>query len=245
MKRLLTGIVTVVAAFVFFSSPAFAAVCSPYTSGSTGVDISFPDCNATIPQAAFGIVGVTGGIAYNTNSCAAEEASHFQNYSLYINTGLNASSSSSYYVAAEQGCNGDARCAAYHYGYNAGIKGFQYAQSLGLSSKIWWLDVETANTWNADVTLDQQSLQGEHDALIASGVQMVGVYSTTYQWQYITGDPTTNTGWKNYWPGWGATQLPNAQQAQQYCTGHEFTGGPTWLIQYQDPQSHVDQDVAC
>jgi hypothetical protein len=239
MKRLLTGVVALVAAFIFFSSTAFAAAGSPYIPGSTGVDVSFPTCSATIPQAAFGIVGVTGGMAYTTNSCAAEEASHFQNYSLYINTGLNASSSSPYYVTAEQGCNGDARCAAYHYGYNAGIQAFQYAQSLGLSSKVWWLDVEIENTWNDDVTLNQQSLQGEHDALIASGVTNVGVYSTTAQWKTITGS------WQNYWPGWGATQLPSAQQAQQYCTGHEFTGGPTWLIQYKNPQSQIDQDVAC
>ncbi len=245
MKRLLTGVVALGAAFVFFSSTVFAAAGSPYTPGSNDIDVSFTECNTTIPNAAFGIVGVTGGLVYTTNSCATEEASHFNNLSLYANTGLNASSSSPYYVAAEQGCNGSATCAAYHYGYNAGRNAFNYAKSLGLSSATWWLDVETDNTWNSDVTLNQQSLQGEHDALVASGVTNVGVYTTTYQWQYITGDPTTNTGWQNNWPNWYATALTSAKQAKQYCTGHEFSGGPTWLIQYQSSKSQIDQDIAC
>jgi len=239
MKRLFTGVAALVVAVFLLSSTAFAATGSPYATGSTGVDVGYFNCSATLPTAAFGVVEVTDGLVYSTNSCAAAEASDFRNVSLYANTGLNASSSSSYYTAAEKGCHGSATCAAYHYGYNAGINAFDYAKSLGLSSATWWLDVETANTWNSDVTLNQQSLQGEHDALIASGVTNVGVYSSTSQWQSITGS------WKNNWPSWGATAWTSASQAQTYCTGHQFTGGASWLMQYKSSTSQVDQDVAC
>jgi hypothetical protein len=79
-------------------------------------------------------------------------------------------------------------------------------------------------------------LQGEYDALVANGVTTVGVYSTTYQWNTVTG------AWLNNWPNWGATTVHTARQAAQYCTGHQFTGGPTLLIQFT---GSLDQDYAC
>jgi hypothetical protein len=210
-----------------------------YAKGSTGVDVSYPNCSASVPKVSFGIVGVTGGLVYSHNNCAAAEARNFSNLSLYANTGLNASSSSQYYIAAQAGCNGDVNCAAYNYGYNAGVDAINYAKSIGLSSTTWWLDVETSNTWSADPLQNQKSLQGEYDALAASGVTTIGAYSTTAQWQSITG------GWKNNWPSWGATTWTTAAQAQTYCTGHEFTGGPSLLMQFRSKQSKLDQDVGC
>jgi hypothetical protein len=134
---------------------------------------------------------------------------------------------------------GDNNCLAYNYGYNAGLYAINAAQSAGVSSATWWLDVETANTWNSDVVQNQNSLQGEHDALVAHGATTVGVYSTTAQWQSITG------GWHNNWPSWGATTWTTAKQAQTYCTGHEFTGGTSYLMQYRPSKAKVDYDVAC
>ena len=184
-------------------------------------------------------MGVTNGLAYGHNSCLAAEASHFTDLSLYVNTGLNASSASSYYTQAQVGCNGDVYCAAYNYGYNAARDALSYASAQGLTSSKWWLDVETTNTWNQDSLQNQKSLQGEFDAISASGATTVGVYSTTAQWQNITGS------WQNNWPSWGATTWTSAKQAQTYCTGHQFTGGPSLLMQYKSRQSKLDQDVAC
>jgi hypothetical protein len=99
--------------------------------------------------------------------------------------------------------------------------------------------VETVNTWNSDVVQNQNSLQGEYDALTAHGAWKVGVYSTTAQWQTITG------GWQNNWPSWGATTWTTAKQAAKYCVGHQFTGGPSYLMQYIPPKSPFDRDVAC
>jgi hypothetical protein len=206
-----------------------------YVTGSVGEDVSTPNCSST-PSGSFGVVGVTGGLVYSANDCLAQEAAYFSDLSLYVNTGLNASESSPYYQQALTECNGDATCAAYHYGYNAGLDAVNVANNAGVTSNRWWLDVENVNTWNADTLLNRQSLQGEYDALIANGAAMVGAYSTTVQWNDITGS------WQNGWYTWGATTWTRASQAAKYCTGHEFTGGQTLLIQFR---GSLDQDYAC
>lgn len=237
MKKVLFLITSAAAAFILLAQTAGASAW--YTSGSNGGDVGYPNCAAKVPTLDFGIVGVTGGLVYSHNSCVASESKKFSNLSFYINTGLNTSASSSYYSQAQVGCNGDVNCAAYNYGYNAGSDALSYAKSQGLNSDRWWLDVETSNTWSSSSAQNQKSLQGEYDALLASGVAMIGIYSTTAQWQSITGS------WQNNWPGWGATTWTTAKQAQTYCSGHQFTGGPSLLMQYKSRHSKIDQDVAC
>jgi hypothetical protein len=237
MKKILSIITATAALLILFTNGAQASTY--YIAGSDGVDVSYPNCSVKIPSVSFGIAGVNNGLVYGHNPCLSAEARNFANLSLYLNTGLNASSSSPYYVQAQAGCNGDASCAAYNYGYNAAADAVNYAKSQGVSSTKWWLDVETMNTWNSDVLQNQKSLQGQYDALIANGAGLAGVYSTTAQWQSITG------GWQNGWANWGATTWTTAKQAQSYCTGHQFTGGPSLLMQYKSKQSKIDQDVAC
>lgn len=236
MKKILSIVAATLVTPLLFLQPAFAS--SVYQTGTTGVDVSYPNCTAAIPAVSYGIVGVTGGLVYSQNNCLKAEATHFTNLSLYLNTGLNASSSSSYYTQAQVGCS-DVYCAAYNYGYNAAQNALNYAVSQGVNSSKWWLDVETSNSWNTDVLQNQKSLQGAYDALVASGATTVGVYSTSAQWQTVTGS------WKNSWPSWGATTWTTAKQAQGYCTGHQFTGGPSLLMQFKAKQSKLDQDVAC
>jgi hypothetical protein len=212
-------------------------------SGSIGIDVSSVNGLTSVPPtASFGIVGVTDEKVYANNSYLAAEASHFSNLSFYVNTGLNASSTSTYYqtALAEAQASGGAHPAAYYYGYNAGQAALAYATAQGENVKTtWWLDVETANTWNSDTTQNQQSLQGEYDALLTGGAITVGAYSTTYQWDSITGS------WQNGWPSWGATTWQTAAEALTYSTGHQFTGGPSYLMQYQPAGADVDYDVAC
>lgn len=237
MKKILVLPFLIATILTLSLQSAFAS--SFYATGSTGVDVSYPNCTAKIPAVSFGIVGVTNGLVYGHSNCLASEAKKFNNLSLYVNTGLNASKSSAYYTQAQAGCNGNVYCAAYNYGFNAAQDAIAYANSQGVNSNRWWLDVETANTWNKDVLQNQKSLQGEYDALIANGAALVGVYSTSAQWQSITGN------WQNNWPSWGATTWTTAAQAQKYCTGHQFTGGPSLLMQYKEKKSKLDQDVAC
>lgn len=238
MRIMIMTIMTMIALVI--AMPGLASAQGQYVDNSIGVDISWPNGSAKIPNVSFGIVGVTDGLVYSNNNYLAKEAKNFSNLSLYVNTGLNASSTSIYYQKAQVGCNGNVYCAAYNYGYNAGIAAVKYAQSQGVNAATtWWLDVETANSWTTDYAQNIQSLQGEIDALKANGATTVGVYSTTAQWNYITG------GWQNGFPSWGATTWTTAKQALTYSTGHEFTGGPSYLMQYRPKGSQVDYDVAC
>ena len=233
--KLLTILGSLLAGIVLFGSSAFAQ--GIYVSGTIGNDISWPNCNSRLTTGSkFGIVGVTDGLGYSTNPCLAKEATNYSSLSLYVNTGWYSSSSHINTTSPQVCVAGDNNCLAYNYGYNAGLYAYSAASSQGIHSSTWWLDVETANTWSNNAVQNQNSLQGEHDALIANGVTTVGAYSTTAQWDSVTGT------WLNNWPSWGATTWKTANQAKTYCTGHQFTGGKTWLIQFS---GKTDQDYAC
>ncbi len=237
MKKLLISLSSFSIIFMMFTGVSSAA--AQYQTGSKGIDVSYPNCSTSLPNVAFGVVGVTGGLAYSHNNCLAAEASNFSNLSLYANTGWYNQSTHINPTSPKVCSTGDNNCLAYNYGYNAGLDAFNTANNQKIHSSTWWLDVETMNTWNTDVVQNQNSLQGEYDALTRSGVTSVGVYSTTAQWQTITGS------WKNGWVSWGATTWTTAAQAQTYCTGHQFTGGQSLLMQFKSKRSQVDQDVAC
>jgi hypothetical protein len=205
--------ILIISAVVLFINSGSASALGQYVGGTTGYDVSYPNCRATVSKAGFGIVGVTAGFGFSGNSCLAAEASHFSNLSLYVNTGYPGQSYGLKYQSSPNACAAtDLDCLAYNYGYNAGLYAVNYAQN-------------------------QQSLLGQRDALSAAGVTTVGVYSTTAQWGTITG------GWQNLWPSWGATTWRTAKQAATYCTGHEFTGGASYLMQYKGRT--LDEDVAC
>jgi hypothetical protein len=215
-----------------------AAALGQYTTGTTGVDVSWPNCSASIAKVAFGIVGVTGGKPFSQNSCLKAEASHFANLSLYTNTAYPGKNAGLNYQNAPNVCDSaDLNCLAYNYGYNSAQYAFDYSQNNGVYSNTWWLDVETMNSWSS-TDENKASLQGHIDALKDAGINTIGVYSTTYQWNTISGS------WRNNLPSWGATTWTTAKQAKTYCTGHEFTGGPSYLMQFT-PKRSLDQDVAC
>jgi hypothetical protein len=222
------------------SAVGIAGAATLYPPGSTGVDVNWPNCAAQIPASAtFGIIGVTERTAYSTtNPCLAAQAAHFpKTLSLYANSGWNDHSTHLDPSSPKACLPEDADCLAYNYGYNAGLAAYDAATAAGVSSGMWWLDVESDNTWNDDAIQNRNSLQGEHDALTARGATTVGVYSTTSGWQTITGD------WQNSWPSWIGADDPASAQDRQACTGHQFTGGPTLVVQ-SDPH-RVDRDIAC
>lgn len=231
-----------VSALIVILSPLLvsgtALAFGPYSGGSTGVDVSFPNCSTKQPTGvSFGIVGVTGGKNFTQNNCLKQQASWFKNPSLYLNTGYPGLSYALQYQNSPVQCgNGDQNCLAYNYGYNATLYALNYAKNQNVTSSTWWLDVETTNTWMSDSNQNVQSLTGVIEALQKNGITNVGIYSTTYQWTFIT------LGWQNNLPGWGATTWRTAKQAATYCSGHEFTGGPSWLMQYS---GKLDQDYAC
>jgi hypothetical protein len=238
MKKLFYVLtLSILGSIVAFGGMAYAK--GAYTSGTTGYDVSWPNCSAIPPtNGAFGILGVTGGLNFSQNPCLLKQTTWFKNVTLYTNTGYPGSYRGLDFQNSPRVCDSsDLNCLAYNYGYNAGQYAFNYAQSQNVSSSTWWLDVETENSWTNDPAQNRQAILGQYDALSANGVTTIGAYSTTYQWNLITGT------WKNGWPNWGASTWRNAKQAKTYCTGHEFTGGTTYLIQYTGKK--FDENYAC
>jgi len=109
----------------------------------------------------------------------------------------------------------------------------------------WWLDVETANTWQSGTTgqaMNVADLQGMIAALKAASVATVGAYSTSSQWNTITGGTTSASGSLWQIPNWipGARTLSGAKSN---CTQTSFTGALS--ISVTQWASHPDGDYAC
>ena len=293
------------------STPAFAARPAHNGGGgggggstTTGFDVSYPQCGTTLPTStAFGIVGVNGGVASDSNPCfgpslsypaytqseiywAVSTSTGTSNLKtkalLYVNTGdpgnvyngkvisdwptssilgdptscltttVTLSSGTRTVGANSDGC-------AWQYGYNmaqadaasltSAADAIANQESTVLvpatpSSYPWWLDVETANTWQADTTMNVADLQGMIAGLEAAGVSSsyLGVYSTSSQWNTITGGTMTTAsgslyGLANWIPG-GRT----LRGAESNCTLTSFTRGRVTITQWTGT---IDSDYAC
>ena len=225
--------------------------------GATGVDISQYECR-DIPTARYQIevVQVTGGAINNPpNSCYPAEAgwagSQLQAY-VFLD-GLPATVPPEAETGPAGSCGANTWCLGYNYGWNWTQHWVSYAGGSGPTPKQWWLDVETTGHW-ADAASNSQVIRGALDAL-RSHASLVGIYSTPYQWNLITGGlslPGT--------PLWvpGAGNLTGAgYTATQFCSdpGQRFAGGVVRYVQYgyggnfpgsySGPASSYDRDYAC
>jgi hypothetical protein len=262
-------VITAITAVLSQAAPALAA--SPPPPASSGYDISWPQCGSPYPSGgAFGIVGVTNGRAWSTNSCLLSEYQWAAGYprtpDLYMNT-ANPAPHSSYYWPAS-GARDPALCkdatvttdpgCAYDYGWHTAANALATSRSvLGSRAQgVWWLDVETGNTWNGDGSSNAADLQGSIDYLLAQKVAGVGVYSTQYQWSTLTGGYSTSN-YASYAAAWQPEfTSPNGlkgvaswvagangpSDAPGYCSS-SFLGTTTWLVQYIS--GGFDVDYAC
>jgi len=224
-----------------------------YSSGSTGYDISWPQCGGSYPpQSSVAVVGVNDGKAFTTNPCVTSEASWAGGaLDLYMNlnspTGADGSDSS----GPAGNCGSNDSCLAYNYGYNAAQYSLGVARSDHLAPRMWWLDIETvggctqsfptggSGYWSCNQGLNSLTIQGALDAIRSAGAQ-VGVYSTSYQWGVITAGYNPSGGAP---PNWLAGD--DASPPSSWCDGsHDFGGGAAWLLQLY-PSQTWDQDQAC
>lgn len=201
------------------------------------VDVSWPNCKASV-TGQVGIIGVTGGLSFRHNPCLRSESTWFSQIALYMNTGYPGAASSKRFVASPLLCpSGNQACLAYNYGYNAAIYAINYAASQGVYARVWWLDVETDNSWSMNPLVNRASLAG---ALVAMHQRLfqptIGFYSYPAQWQLITGS------WHDGLPNWVATGGDSRQLAATYCYGQAFNNGPTWITQYTQ---QLDINYAC
>jgi hypothetical protein len=235
---------------------------------SFGYDISYPQCGGPFPSnPSFGIVGVNRGIVFSPNPClgAGNGPSELAwaggvQAQLYANTGNPGPALSTHWPNGQtfpRECNTGAspgavtvNC-AYDYGWNAAADSYQTAVrayiSLGLApggatatpqANIWWLDVETGNSWRLNVSLNVAALQGAVAYLQSAGAAGIGFYSTQQQWNQITGGSLAFTAQQSWVAG-----ASTAKQARTNCDGVAFTGGAVALAQYF--AKGFDADLRC
>jgi hypothetical protein len=262
MSKLLAAVPAVIASLLV--SQGALASTNPYTG--QGTDVSWPQCGKSFPSGvSFGIVGVDHGRPfdpdnqYGPNTCLGTEyasAQKTQRADLYINTGYDPTYWTNHQtadcVAQMSAVQGDTAhqqawevgCATawfnYYYVTGTGKNRAGYAQQGLAAPPMWWLDVETGNSWSSsDLSLNAATLQGARDELTAlSGGAPVGVYSTSLQWSEIAGG-TPVTGLTAIWV---ATGLKSSRNVSGYCT-RTFDGfSRAWLVQWV---GRVDYDVSC
>ena len=266
MNKLLLKLSTLgagLAVLMFSSGVALAAKPSPAPAVLLGNDISWPQCSKSLPKGqAFGVVGVNNGLANTTNPCFTMELSWAQQsaggtgqdkVALYVNTanpGLTGSwwpTSNTYggtTISSTYGtCDGsDTPACAYVYGY---AKAYDDATIRGVSNSsgyLWWLDVETGNSWETNKAANAADLEGMTSYFQSIGAR-AGLYSTASQWSQIIGSSVSAgsdlNGLKNWRPG-GA----NLSTAKQACSATPLTAnGAVTLTQYISKS--LDYDYSC
>lgn len=216
-----------------------------YTSGTTGYDISFPQCDYPYPTLSaypMGIVGVTNGHAFRNNPCFATEyawAAHTMSpESVYLNLNEDIGTTALYGDTGPYGtCDAGTACHALNYGYNAASSAYTYAAQVPtFVARMWWLDIETLNSWSeTDLSLNQDVIRGAIQFLMADHGFEVGIYSTASMWREITGS------WQIGLPAWDGSGT--ADSPETLCSDDSFTGGLVYLVQYED--GDYDNDYAC
>jgi hypothetical protein len=84
---------------------------------------------------------------------------------------------------------------AYQYGYLKAVADVLWLRRSAhrdhlptqLAAYPFWLDVETTNSWQSSTLLNTVDLEGMVSALQLAGVEHLGVYAFTPQWDQITG----------------------------------------------------------
>jgi hypothetical protein len=245
--RLGAGVLLAALAYLVVTAAGGAATF--YQPGSTGYDVSFPQCGAKLPRnGAFGIVGVNGGLPWSTNPCARTQYQWASGLgglpSFYANTANPGPISSYWNRPGPRACldpksYSDTGC-SYNYGWNAAEQSFSVAvaasSASAAASAFWWLDVETMNSWNGTIAANSATIQGYLDYFSSQGVTQLGVYSTPYQWGVIIGGLSL-PGVANWVAG--ATSERTAQSNCRYG----FSGGPVLLSQYRS--KGAGGDLAC
>ena len=231
-----------------------------------GIDISFPQCLGTShvdfpTKIPFAVIGVNGGSANNSNPCfSSEYNSAFllsgktdqPHVSVYVNTGNPALAgawwpSSDHTQTGTSVVNPNGACenlagaaCAYVYGYSMAQADYRRVKTdLVQIPSMWWLDVETSNTWQADVVANAASLAGMVDYFESKQLD-VGLYSTSYQWNKIAGVTPATSNLAGL-PSWlaGTTYF----RAPAACERSPLTpNGRVAMVQYV---MHLDNDYSC
>jgi hypothetical protein len=248
--------------------PATASAAAPT---KVGYDVSYPQCGQTLPSArAFAIVGVNGGLSTRANPCLSTQlgwawrsngtVTSQPKAQVYLNTANPGQVIEQVTTWPTSGttpygeCDGtNSMACSWEYGWerasNSILSFFMpAARSAGVDSDparyVWWLDVETTNTWQTGSTealaRNRATLEGMTASIIARGGR-VGLYSTNQQWARIVGSVPSSSNLASR-PSWlaGSTSLSDAKAD---CRKPALTpGGRVSLTQYV---RGLDRNHAC
>lgn len=196
------------------------------TVTTVGYDVSHPQCGRTLPSdGGFAIVGVTGGRPMSSNRCAGIQlrwAANKQGRAVYVNTGY----------------PGVGDPVAYGRAVVDDAVARERAQSPG-GTTVWWLDVETENTWAGTTQENATVLDAMAARLQELGVR-VGIYSTPQMWEEIAGS------WSPGLPVWYAVGPGTAAQAAAACSS-ELAGSAPAIVQWVQDTAHgrLDHNLVC
>lgn len=276
MKRW-TAVLSATAAVMAFVTVGAAPAMATVSVGTLGADISYPQCSGSqvgplpgssgTPSAAFGIVGVNDGKPATLNPCLVPEftwanAMTAQAPQLYVNTadpgntvadwptsGTNTYGTCTTVKSRNKIVGADSQACAYEYGVEQATNDLSFATNAAATTSMWWLDVETANSWLAHrlIDLNQADLLGMVNTFSPSGSGItVGAYSTHYQWTKILGTLSgPAAGTLNALAQWIPSGTGSEATAQADCTNGAlppFTAGTLTYVQYT---ATYDYDVAC
>jgi hypothetical protein len=189
----------------------------------------------------------------------------------YLNTGNPHPSRTNHWPIGQQeprvcsATNPDSLNCSYDYGWNSARYAYILATHAAMTlhdvslanakrraaNVEWWLDVEILNSWRtldhgdtrANQERDTASIAGTVNALWDLGVEVVGIYSTRYQWNLITGGASVTRDWFDANPVWYAG-FDDHDHALEGCSKASFTGGPVLMTQYLAADG-FDSNVRC
>jgi hypothetical protein len=238
-------------------------VDSFYRSSNLGFDYSYNAPLFPPTNFGFGLVGVSGGKSFTQNSRINQEYSWARlgggaAPTFYMNLNAPYGTSVAGHVSSPQTCTvttvgtttDPTVCAGYNYGYNAAEYALSYANANQVSSELWWLDIEEANSWSPDTSVNDAVIQGAIDYLNSQGIR-VGIYSVPYMWNDIAGSSfvpkQTINGAAVSIPNWIPLGIDTQIGAADYCSVGSplISGSPVWLVQYESSSTAVDQNFSC
>jgi hypothetical protein len=242
-------------------APHVSPIGSPYPSSTLGFDISYATSYYPADSFGFAVIGVTRGKAFVDNPRLVSEYawSHFGSATaatIYMNLNAPYGSTVAGNSSAPQVCppsistsTEPTACQGYNYGYNAAQHSYAYAKSNGMTSSLWWLDIEEANSWSTDTGVNDATIQGAIAYLNSQNIR-VGIYSIPFMWKNIAGTyvPTQMLGGSTTpIPTWfpiGTTNLVGAINTCSTISSFIF-GSPVWVVQYEANSTAIDQNIAC
>ncbi len=215
-----------------------------------GYDVSFPQCNQSLPeQASVAIVGLNGTLANNFNDCFADQLSWAERTGdtaqLYVHIGDPGSQQASSWPTEGSNkygtCNGgDSLACDYAYGSMLAAQDMTYASQYNADSLMTWLDVEPNYSWQSDTSRNRAAMEGMVHTFNEHGVK-TGIYSSAPIWNQLAGSVPSDSELSGL-PNW-VLGAGTETEAQQNCQTAGFTGSVV-LAQVADNVG-IDRDIIC